>query len=58
VMSALVFFQVSSLIVILGAEINRGIMEVKRKLAVMEELESEMATGPAPPSRASFRLEI
>jgi membrane protein len=58
VMSALVFFQVSSLIVILGAEINRGIMEVKRKLAVMEELESEMTTGPAPPSRASFRIEI
>lgn len=33
IMSALVFFQVSSIIIILGAEINRGILEVKRKLA-------------------------
>ena len=32
-MSALVFFQVSSVIVILGAELNRGLVEVKRRIA-------------------------
>jgi len=53
VMSALVFFQVSSVIVILGAEINRGIMEVKRKRAA-EELDRVMPTGP---TRQSFRAD-
>jgi membrane protein len=33
IMSALVFFQVSAIIVILGAELNRGVIEVKRRLA-------------------------
>ena len=33
IMSALVFFQVSSVIVILGAELNRGLVEVKRRIA-------------------------
>ena len=33
IMSALVFFQVSAIIVIVGAELNRGIVEVKRRLA-------------------------
>jgi membrane protein len=33
IMSALVFFQVSSVIVILGAELNRGLVEVKRRMA-------------------------
>jgi len=33
IMSALVFFQVSSIIVILGAELNRGLAEVKRRIA-------------------------
>jgi membrane protein len=57
VMSALVFFQVSSVIIILGAEINRGIMEVKRKRAAVEELDGAMTT-PAPPSRESFRTDL
>ena len=51
IMSALVFFQASSIIVILGAELNRGIMEMKRKLAIAHDLID--ATGmpaPAPPS--------
>ncbi len=29
-MVALIFFQVSAVIVILGAELNRGIMEIKK----------------------------
>ena len=33
IISALVFFQVSAIIVILGAELNRGIIEVKRRLS-------------------------
>jgi membrane protein len=33
IMSAMVFFQVSSVIVILGAELNRGLVEVKRRIA-------------------------
>ena len=33
IMSALVFFQVSAIIVILGAELNRGVIEVKRRLS-------------------------
>jgi membrane protein len=33
IMSALVFFQLSAVIVILGAEFNRGIMEMRRRLA-------------------------
>jgi uncharacterized BrkB/YihY/UPF0761 family membrane protein len=28
-MSALVFFQVSAIIIILGAELNRGLLEIK-----------------------------
>jgi membrane protein len=55
IMSALVFFQLSAVIVILGAELNRGIVEVKRKLAQPDEFEA--ATVPAPPSRASYRVD-
>jgi membrane protein len=33
IMSALVFFQVSAIVVILGAELNRGIVEMRRRLA-------------------------
>jgi uncharacterized BrkB/YihY/UPF0761 family membrane protein len=29
-MSALVFFQVSAIIIILGAELNRGLLEIRR----------------------------
>ena len=53
IMSALAFFQASSIIVILGAELNRGIMEMKRKLAVAHDLID--ATGmAAPPGAATF----
>jgi len=34
IMSALVFFQVSAIIVILGAELNRGLLEIRERLAV------------------------
>jgi len=54
IMSALVFFQVSAIIVILGAELNRGIAEMKRRLAALEELE---AAVPGPPSAASYRAD-
>ncbi len=57
IMSALVFFQVSAIIVIVGAELNRGIVEVKRRLAVAEELNSDVTTVPLPPSRASYRMD-
>ena len=33
IMSALVFFQVSAIIVILGAELNRGLLEIKERRA-------------------------
>jgi membrane protein len=55
IMSALVFFQVSSLIVILGAEFNRGIVEMRRMLATSGDLEGDLAM-PLPPSRESYRL--
>ena len=57
IMSALVFFQVSAIIVIVGAELNRGIVEVKRRLAVADELNADATTVPLPPSRASYRME-
>jgi membrane protein len=34
VMSALVFFQISSIIIILGAELNRGLMEMKERRVI------------------------
>lgn len=40
IMSALVFFQVSAIIVILGAELNRGIIEVKRRLSAPAEIDA------------------
>jgi len=40
IMSALVFFQVSAIIVILGAELNRGLVEVKRRRAAQEEMDA------------------
>jgi membrane protein len=46
-MSALVFFQVTAMIVILGAELNRGIAEMKRKIG-NDEFNAD------PPSRDSF----
>jgi membrane protein len=55
IMSALVFFQVSAMIVILGAELNRGIVEVKRRRAVQEEFDA--AVTPAPPSHDSYRVD-
>ena len=42
-MSALIFFQVIAMIIILGAELNRGIAEMKQKLA-----NGEVAIGSAP----------
>ena len=57
IMSALVFFQVSAIIVIVGAELNRGIVEVKRRRAVAEELNGDVTTMPLPPSRDSYRVE-
>jgi membrane protein len=53
IMSALVFFQVSSIIVILGAELNRAIVEVKRKLTHAEAVEDRTA----PPSHASYHID-
>jgi membrane protein len=44
IMSALVFFQLSSIIVILGAELNRGLVEVKRRIAGSTGKASETAT--------------
>jgi membrane protein len=41
IMSALVFFQVSSIIVILGAELNRGIVEMKRRIVGAVAVEPE-----------------
>jgi membrane protein len=52
IMSALVFFQVSAIIVILGAELNRGLMEVKKKRAGDQLREMTL-----PPSRASYGLD-
>jgi membrane protein len=57
IMSALVFFQVSAIIVIVGAELNRGIVEVKRRLAVAEELNGDVTTVPLPPSGDSYRTD-
>jgi membrane protein len=57
IMSALVFFQVSAIIVIVGAELNRGIVEVKRRLAVAEELNGDVTTMPLPPSGDSYRVQ-
>jgi membrane protein len=34
VMSALVFFQISAIIIILGAELNRGLMEIKERRVI------------------------
>jgi membrane protein len=42
-MSALIFFQVIAMIIILGAELNRGIAEMKQKLA-----NGEVTLGTAP----------
>ena len=52
IMSALVFFQVSAILVILGAELNRGIVEVKRRRAAQEEMDA--AHTPGPPSSESY----
>jgi membrane protein len=58
IMSALVFFQVSALIIILGAEFNRGVAELRRRLSAYDELEADAAaTVPVPPSRSSYDLE-
>jgi membrane protein len=52
IMSALVFFQMSSVIVILGAELNRGLVEVKRRISAAEDVD---AHSPMPPTHASYR---
>ena len=52
IMSALVFFQVSAIIVILGAELNRGIVEVRRRRVAQEEMDA--AHTPGPPSWESY----
>jgi membrane protein len=57
IMSALVFFQVSAIIVILGAELNRAIVEVKRRLAVAEGPSEDVTTVPLPPTHASYRAD-
>jgi membrane protein len=57
IMSALVFFQVSAIIVIVGAELNRGIVEVKRRLAVAEELNADAAV-PLPPQHHSYGVVV
>jgi membrane protein len=57
IMSALVFFQVSAIIVIVGAELNRGIVEVKRRLAVAEELNADAAV-PLPPQHHSHGVDV
>jgi membrane protein len=57
IMSALVFFQVSAVIVIVGAELNRGIVEVRRRLAMADELSGETTSIPAPPSSDSYRID-
>jgi membrane protein len=57
IMSALVFFQVSAIIVIVGAELNRGIVEVRRRLAVADEMSGETTTMPTPPSDESYRVD-
>lgn len=57
VMSALVFFQVSSLIVILGAEFNRGLVEMKRVLANSGDFEHDLSHLPLPPSDESYRVD-
>lgn len=44
-MSALIFFQVSAMIMILGAELNRGIAEMRQKLATGEVV---LGTAPTP----------
>lgn len=56
IMSALVFFQVSAIIVIVGAELNRGILEVKRRLAVAEEINAD-ASVPLPPQHHSYGVD-
>ena len=52
-MSALVFFQVTAMIIILGAELNRAIAEMKRKLALADAINHP----PQPPGRASYGLD-
>lgn len=54
IMSALVFFQMSSVIVILGAELNRGIIEMKRILVQAND-DDDVVTVPMAPSHASFQ---
>jgi membrane protein len=54
-MSALVFFQVSSLIVILGAEFNRGIVAMKHKLAAASDPEADAL--PLPPAQHGYRVD-
>jgi membrane protein len=57
IMSALVFFQVTAIIVILGAELNRGLLEMKKKLATMEDDDHVLSPVPSPPSRARMQAE-
>ncbi len=46
IMVALIFFQVTAVIVILGAELNRGIMELKRLTRAGNENHSQLPVSP------------
>ena len=52
-MSALVFFQVTAMIIILGAEVNRATTEMRRKLALAEAINHPSQ----PPGRAHYGLD-
>jgi membrane protein len=51
-MIALVFFQVTAMIIILGAELNRAIGEMRRMLATAEAMRRGRVAHPSPPSGA------
>jgi membrane protein len=53
-MSALVFFQLTALIVILGAELNRGLADLKAKSSSGRLIAGGQASYGEPPSRDSF----
>ena len=53
-MSALVFFQLTAMIVILGAELNRGLADRKAKARAHDAMLDGAAAHASPPSRGSF----
>lgn len=56
IMSALAFFQMSSVIVILGAEFNRAIMEMKRMLGQAND-DDDVVTVPLAPTQEAFQTD-